>query len=81
MIIHYTQDFVVVNKPAPLLVHRHPRFPDEYPLLQRVRDELGHYVWPVHRLDRPTSGCLLMACRQEKVAPLSQAMKEGRKVM
>ncbi|MGC6507124.1 MAG: RluA family pseudouridine synthase [Myxococcota bacterium] len=79
MIVHKDRDFVVVSKPAPLLVHQHPRFPNEYPLLQRVRDELGHYVWPVHRLDRPTSGCLIMACNREAIASLSQALREGKK--
>lgn len=79
MILFEADDFVVVNKPAPLLVHTHPRFPKEYPLLQQVRDILGHYVWPIHRLDRQTSGCLIMAKRQEAVAPLSLALTQGSK--
>jgi tRNA pseudouridine65 synthase len=53
---------VAVHKPAGLLVHRsridsrETRF-----ALQRVRDQLGQHVYPVHRLDKPTSGVLLLA--------------------
>ena len=79
MIIFEHADFIVVNKPAPLLVHRHSRFPKEYPLLQQIRDKLGHYVWPIHRLDRQTSGCVIMARRQELVFPLSRALQNGSK--
>jgi len=53
---------VAVNKPAGLLVHRsaidraETRF-----AMQLVRDQIGRRVYPVHRLDRPTSGILLFA--------------------
>lgn len=51
---------VAVNKPAGLMVHRsrlEPRL--RHYVLQLVRDRLGLRVYPVHRLDRPTSGVLL----------------------
>ena len=70
-------DFVVVDKPAGVLVHAHNRFPKEYPILQRLRDQLGCYVWPVHRLDRQTSGCLLFARQKESVNSLAQALQSG----
>ena len=73
-------DFVVVHKPAGVLVHANKRFPHEYPVLQRLRDQLGHYVWPVHRLDRQTSGCLLFAKRQDCVEQLVQSLRDGQKI-
>ena len=73
-------DFVVVHKPAGVLVHANKRFPHEYPVLQRLRDQLGHYVWPVHRLDRQTSGCILFAKHQECIEPLAQSLRAGQKV-
>nr|WP_264080467.1 pseudouridine synthase [Paraphotobacterium marinum] len=29
--------------------------------LQQIRDYCGKFVYPLHRLDKPTSGCLLFA--------------------
>ena len=73
------EDFVVVDKPAGLLVHTNPRFPKEYPLLQRVRDQLGQHVYAVHRLDRQTSGCIVFARHPNAVAELVSGLKNGTK--
>lgn len=56
--------FVVVHKPSGLAVHRGLAQDTTY-ALQRVRDLVGCHVYPVHRLDRPTSGALLMALDPE----------------
>lgn len=53
---------VAVNKPAGLLVHRSPVDRHEKRFaLQLLRDQLGTRVYPVHRLDKPTSGALIFA--------------------
>lgn len=57
-ILHLDERVVVVDKPAGLLVHRTRSGSDEDALLQRLRDQLGRHVHPVHRLDRMTSGLL-----------------------
>ena len=56
------EDLVAVNKPVGLLVHRTAldRGATEF-ALQLVRNQTGRHVFPVHRLDRPTSGVLLFA--------------------
>jgi tRNA pseudouridine65 synthase len=61
--------FVAVAKPAGMFVHRSDadRSATEF-VLQNVRDQLGHFVYPVHRLDRPTSGVLLLAKSPEAAA-------------
>ncbi|QOL25122.1 tRNA pseudouridine(65) synthase TruC [Thalassotalea sp. LPB0316] len=61
--ILYQDDYLVaVNKPAGLFVHRsYLDRHEKYFALQLVRDMVGQYVYPVHRLDRPTSGVLLFA--------------------
>ena len=49
-------------KPAGLLVHRTGLDAGETRFaLQMLRDQLGRPVWPVHRLDKGTSGVLLFA--------------------
>ncbi len=53
---------VAVHKPAGLLVHRSVLDRHETRFaLQIVRDQLGQTVWPVHRLDKGTSGILVFA--------------------
>lgn len=57
-ILYEDDALVVINKPAGTLVHRGWGDDDE-PLLQRLRDQLGQRLHPIHRLDRATSGALL----------------------
>ncbi len=73
--ILYQDDYlVVVDKPAGLFVHRSFMDKDEiYFALQLVRDQIGKYVYPVHRLDRPTSGVLLFALTKEVAQKLNEA--------
>lgn len=61
-ILYHDDSLVAVDKPSGLLVHRSwiAREATEF-ALQRVRDQIGQRVYPVHRLDRPTSGILLFA--------------------
>ncbi|USD59174.1 tRNA pseudouridine(65) synthase TruC [Vibrio sp. SCSIO 43140] len=65
--IVYRDDYLIaVNKPAGMLVHRswldknETRF-----VMQTLRDQIGQHVFPLHRLDRPTSGVLLFALSSE----------------
>lgn len=57
-ILHLDEQVVVVDKPPGLLVHRTRSGSGEEALLQRLRDQLGRRVHPVHRLDRMASGLL-----------------------
>ncbi len=61
-IIYQDDDIVAVNKPAGMLVHRSwlDRHETQF-VMQTLRDQIGCHVFPVHRLDRPTSGVLLFA--------------------
>jgi tRNA pseudouridine65 synthase len=59
-ILYLDQHLVAINKPAGLLVHRSPIDRHETRFaLQLLRDQLGQRVYPIHRLDKPTSGVLL----------------------
>jgi tRNA pseudouridine65 synthase len=78
--ILYKDDYlVVVNKPSGLLVHKSPIDKRERVFaLQMVRDQIGQYVYPVHRLDKPTSGVLIFALSSEVAKLLSVAFREGK---
>ncbi len=78
-ILYQDQQIVIIDKPAGVLVHAHPRFPKEVPLIQRLRDQIGQPVWPVHRLDRQTSGILIFALSPEFIEPMAEALRQGQK--
>ncbi|NLW81906.1 MAG: pseudouridylate synthase [Desulfovibrionales bacterium] len=60
-ILYQDSHLLALHKPAGLLVHRNAHAGREPFLLQLLRDQLGQRVFPVHRLDRPTSGLMIMA--------------------
>lgn len=61
--IIYSDSFItVVDKPYGMLVHRTKIARQESVfVLQELRNQIGRHLYPVHRLDRPTSGVLLFA--------------------
>ena len=65
-ILFEDDDVVVIHKPAGLLVHRsYLARRERFFAMQLTRDLVGCHVFPVHRLDRPTSGILLFAKSSE----------------
>lgn len=73
-ILYQDEYIVAIDKPAGLFVHRSFMDKDEiYFALQLVRDQIGQYVYPVHRLDRPTSGVLLFALTKDVATKLSDS--------
>ena len=65
-ILYQDNVLVAVNKPAGMLVHRSwlDRHETQF-VMQTLRDQIGQLVYPIHRLDRPTSGVLLFALNSE----------------
>ncbi len=73
------EHLVAINKPPGLLVHRTALAAHEdEAALQLLRDQLGQPVWPVHRLDRGTSGLLLFALSAEAASRLGAMFEQGR---
>ncbi len=72
-ILYQDDHIIAVHKPSGLLVHRsvldwhETRF-----AMQIVRDQIGQKVYPVHRLDKGTSGVLLFALSPEAARHLGQ---------
>jgi tRNA pseudouridine65 synthase len=73
-ILHQEDEFVAVSKPSGLLVHRDKNYPEAHAALQIVRDQVGKYVYPFHRLDRATSGILMFGFSSESAARLQQSL-------
>ena len=69
---------VVVDKPCGMLVHRSGIDAQETTfLLQTLRDQLNQSLFPVHRLDKPTSGLVIFAFSSGVARALSQAFEHG----
>jgi tRNA pseudouridine65 synthase len=77
--ILYLDDYLaIVNKPTGWLVHRTPLDKGETRfVLQALRDQIGQHVWPVHRLDKGTSGVLVFALSADVARTLGQAFESG----
>lgn len=74
-IIFEDDHLLCVNKPNNVLVHHafHSRnVADEHSLLQIIENEKGLKVYPIHRLDRKTSGIILLAKQKEFVSKFQE---------
>ncbi len=76
-IIYEDEFLVAINKEAGLLVHRSWLDKDETRFaMQLTRDAVGCHIFPVHRLDRPTSGVLLFAKSSAVARTITEAFTE-----
>jgi len=60
-ILYQDDYFVAICKPHDILVHRTKLSQDTVFVLQSLSKQVGMYLYPIHRLDRKTSGVLLFA--------------------
>ncbi len=78
-ILYQDDALIAINKPCGLLVHRtsiaeeNERF-----ALQMLRDQIGCKLFPVHRIDRPTSGVLVFALSAEVARQLNDQLTNGK---
>jgi tRNA pseudouridine65 synthase len=77
-VLHLDSDLVAIDKPPGLLVH--PSALDaheERSALKLLRDQLGERLWPLHRLDKGTSGVLLFARNADAARHWGMAFERG----
>jgi tRNA pseudouridine65 synthase len=75
-VLYRSSALVAVDKPSGLAVHR-GQSQDPMHALELVRDQVGAYVYPVHRLDRATSGVLVFALSSEAARAVGAAFARG----
>jgi tRNA pseudouridine65 synthase len=78
-ILYLDDQLVIIHKPCGLLMHRSPISRDRVFVLQTLRNQLGRRVYPIHRLDRATSGVLAFGLTPD-VARAVAAQFEARTV-
>ena len=71
-VLHRDDAIVVVDKPSGLSVHRGDDQSSTF-ALNLTRDAIGQWVYPVHRLDRATSGVLVFALSSEHARTLQES--------
>lgn len=75
-IVAQTEHWIAVDKPSGMVVHRSRGANDRYNLVAVMRSHLGPEVYPVNRLDRKTSGVVVMALSKDAARELSMAFAE-----
>lgn len=77
-VLHADERLAVVNKPAGLMVHDSALARGETDFAaDRLRKQFGRQIFLVHRLDRATSGCLLLAFDRETASALGKTLMSG----
>lgn len=67
-ILYQDEHIVIADKPSGLLVHPYWKETNEKEcLMKQLRDQLGCYVHPAHRLDRPVSGPVIFSFNSELI--------------
>lgn len=77
-ILYQDDHYIAVDKPSGLFVHKSDFDRRADYVLRIVRDMAGCLVWPVHRLDRPTSGVLIFALSRDAASRLSDEFRSRR---
>ena len=76
--LHEDSRILVVDKPPGLLVHRTALDAHEHDsVVDRLERETGCRPWPVHRLDKGTSGVLVLARDADAARTLGVAFEAG----
>jgi tRNA pseudouridine65 synthase len=75
-VVHMEERFCIISKPGGMLVHRNKeaRPEDRIFLLQTLRNQLQKQVFLVNRLDRATSGLMVIAFDPEACAAAQAAL-------
>ncbi len=77
-ILHLDDDLVAIDKPPGLLVH--PSALDAHETvtaLGLLQAQLGQPLWPLHRLDKATSGVLLFARHRDAASHWGRLFESG----
>jgi tRNA pseudouridine65 synthase len=75
-LLHRDDALIAVAKPAGMAVHR-GWSQERHVVLTVLRDQIGRHVYPVHRLDRGTSGALVLALTPATARALQERFEAG----
>lgn len=77
-VLHADEHLAVIDKPAGLMVHDSKLARGETDFAaDRLREQFGKPIFLIHRLDRATSGCLLLAFDRDTASALGRTLMSG----
>lgn len=78
-VLHRDSNLIVLDKPAGLAVHGGPKTSVHLEgMLEALRFGLGQAPRPAHRLDRDTSGCLVLARHDKALSRMGRLFGAGK---
>ena len=77
-VLYEDASYIAINKPGGILVHRTSISEDTRFVLQLLRDQIGQRIYPIHRLDRATSGVLIFGKDKAAAGLLAAQFREKR---
>lgn len=78
-VIHYEDRFVAVNKPAGISTHRNKDTGRRRVMTTQLQRQFRRKVFPAHRLDHRTSGCIIFGFDGEAAHQCHERLAEGEK--
>lgn len=78
-VLYQDELLVAIDKPSGMMVHRNQECQQGPFLVQELRNQLNQFVYPVHRLDRPTSGVILFALDAQTVTGIQNLWDQNTK--
>jgi tRNA pseudouridine65 synthase len=76
-ILYRDEQVIAINKPYGYFVHKSSLDATSSKILMKLlRNQIGQFVYPVHRLDRKTSGVLIYALDKESQVTLNRSFEE-----
>jgi tRNA pseudouridine65 synthase len=76
-ILYRDEDCIAIAKRPGIHVHHSTLSPHEISCMPILRDQIGTYVYPIHRIDRATSGIVLFALSPEALTSFNEMMWSG----
>ncbi len=77
-ILFQDTDYVAIDKPSGILVHPTQISSDRISCLGVLKEQIGCWIYPVHRLDRATSGVLVFALSSDSARALKELWPQGK---
>lgn len=77
-VLFQNNNWIFVNKPSGLIVHRSSATREAPALMQLLRDQIGMKVYPIHRLDGGTSGVIGLGLSSESAKQLQECLADSK---
>ncbi len=76
-VLYQDEQLVAINKPAWAVVHKTRGAKGALILVDALAEQLGKPIFPVHRLDRQTSGVMVFALSRSAASAMGAHVREG----